>query len=388
MSSDSAIVIDTGSGWCKAGFSGYNAPTLVFPSDVPTKQHHSNIHHVIHIGKEALHPNVLNLNDDDPPIQDLESIWHHVFHELLLKSETKSKEEEQVQLDLMNPILLSEPPLNPKSNREQTTQLMFETFSCPSLYMSISHVLSLYASGRTTGTVLDSGHAHSQVVSIDESYALPHTGMTSPIGGKHLTEYLASKIMMNSKSERVFPSRCCFHEDEKREVIQRFREMKEQMCVVTMNVQDDDSTTCCSPLENSFELPDGTFVTLGQERFQCPEVLFEPSVLGLQDSMAIHELVFNSISKCDSNMRSTMFGNIILSGGSTLFQGLAERLKHELIELVPSSMNVDVVALAERKYLTWMGGSILASLPLFQELWITKEEYKEVGSGIVHRKCF
>ena len=148
-------------------------------------------------------------------------------------------------------------------------------------------------------------------------------------------------------------------------------------------MQEDDS----SQIEKAYELPDGQVITLGKERFRCPEALFQPSFVGME-SAGIHELIYNSIMKCDVDIRKDMYNNIVLSGGSTMFPGITERLKKELVALAPSTMRIRIIAPLERKYLTWIGGSILAHLPTFNLMWISKEEYDESGPAIVHRKCF
>ncbi|GER38771.1 actin [Striga asiatica] len=142
-----------------------------------------------------------------------------------------------------------------------------------------------------------------------------------------------------------------------------------------------------SEVEQSYELPDGEFITVGHERFRCAEVLFRPSLVGMEAS-GIHEMTYNSIEKCDVDIRKDVYGNIVLSGGSTMFPGIAERMRKEITALAPSGVEVNVVAPPERKYSAWIGGSILASLSTFQQMWISKQEYDESGPGIVQRKCF
>ena len=128
-------------------------------------------------------------------------------------------------------------------------------------------------------------------------------------------------------------------------------------------------------------------VTHSHELFTCPEALFQPSLLG-SDSPGLHQIVYNSIMKCDADIRNELFGHIVLGGGSSKFPGIAERLEKELVALAPWCTKIKVRACSTRKHLVWIGGSILASLGTFHETSILKAEYEENGSSFIHLKCY
>ncbi|XP_078281573.1 actin-1-like isoform X1 [Rhinoraja longicauda] len=307
---NSAVIIDNGSGICKAGIAGDNAPRSVITSIVGRPKAKATMlgagHKEYYIGEEAqAKRGVLSLKY---PIKhgivtswdDMEKIWRHVYDcELRLKSHER-------------PVLLTEAPLNPLQNRETMTEMMFESFKVPAMYVAVQAVLALYASGRTTGLVVDSGDGVTHTVPIYEGYCLPHAVYRFDLAGRDITQYFVRILMEVGHS----------------------------------------------------------FISSG---FECP---------------GVHRLVFKSILKCDIDLRKCLHSNVLLSGGSTLFSGLDERMLKELQLLAPAGVPVKVIAPPERKYSVWIGASILTCLTSFQEMWITASEYLEMGSCVVHRKCF
>jgi len=370
------LIIDNGSGYCKAGFSGEEGPRSVFPCIVGRPKNPG-----IMVGSEQKDYFVGTQAEEKRgilklkyPIEhgivedwdDMEKIWDHTFTNEL-----------RVSPDEHN-VMLTEAPLNPKVNREKMTQIMFDTFNVPGLYIAIQAVLSLYSAGKFTGIVCDSGDGVSHLVPIFDGYALPHSILRINLAGRDLTDYLLK--ILSERGHHLTSSA-------EREIV---KDIKEKTCYVALDFDEElkNSQTGTSK-ESTYEMPDGSVITVGSERFRCPEVLFRPSLIG-KEFGGLHEQTYQSILKSDVDVRRELYQNIVLSGGTTLFPGLPERLTKEVQKLAPLNISskVKVIAVPERKYCVWIGGSILSSISSFSCMWITKEEYQEAGPSIVHRKCF
>ena len=370
-----AVVIDNGSGMCKAGFAGDDAPRAVFPTLVGRPKMPGIMvgldQKEVYVGDEAQSKRgVLRI---ECPIEagfvktwdDMEKVWNHTIY-----NELKVSPEE-------HPCLLTEAPLNPKQNRERKTQIMFEVFNVPCLYVSVQAVLALYSSGRTTGIVLDSGDGVSNTVPIYEGYAIPHAIQRIILAGKDITEYFRGLL-----KERGYN----FTTPAELDIV---RDIKEKLCyVVDQNFEGAMKEAAeGASAEKGYELPDGRSILVGSERFRCPEILFQPAHAKFEYE-GVHKYAYDSVMKCDTDVRKDLFQNIILAGGTTLFEGMGERMWHEIHQLAPANNKIKVLAPPERKFSVWLGGSILAALSTFQTMWINKQEYDESGPPIIPRKCF
>eukprot|EP01040_Poterioochromonas_malhamensis_P003048 gene3048-3240_t len=358
-----AVILDCGSYTCKIGFSGDKGPRVVIPTVVGRAKFATRAN--TFIGNDVI-PKVHTLSR---PIQngtitnwdDMENLWYHFFSFELSIDPSK------------HPILLTEPIQNQKFTREKTTQIMFERFHVPALYLESQPVLSLYGSGKTTGLVVHSGHSQTvaQPMSDGQRCGKP---LFTRVNGATVDAFLCRALRVEGKLTIDQP-------------IKVVSDIKETCGYVALDYRQElkkDSNQVQTP----YQLPDGKMITIGSERFQCSEVLFNPTMWIDCDSFreglnnGIHELISQTIINCDPTLQRDLSSSIILSGGNTMFPGIVERLTKEVINL----NNVQVVASHKRDLLPWIGGSILSSLSSIQGMWITKAEYDETGPSIVHRK--
>jgi centractin len=240
---------------------------------------------------------------------------------------------------------LTEAPINPRKNRDQAAQIFFETFNVPAMFISIQAVLALYASGRTTGIVLDVGDGVSHTVPVYEGFAVQNAIQRSNIAGRDVTDNL--RLLMRKEGND-------FNTSAEFEIVKL---IKEKVCYLSSNPSKDLKDV----KYDIFTLPDGNNIKVGSERFMAPEILFNPDLIGLE-TLGVHQLVLNSIQKCDLDLRKELFANIVLSGGSTLTNGFGDRLLQEIKGGAFKDVKIKIFAPKDRKYSTWVGGSILASL--------------------------
>ncbi|RUS90681.1 hypothetical protein EGW08_001581 [Elysia chlorotica] len=367
------IVVDNGSSTLRAGFAMDDAPICEFSNVIGRRRHEIGYNSQSYVGDEA--QNIRELLALTYPVEhgivvnwdDMEKIWNHMFHSELKVSPTDY------------PVLFSDPPFNPKGNREKLIQVMFESYQVPAFTLQFEAALCLMSAGRNCGTIVNIGEGYTYVASFWESYTPFDSIKRHDFGGKDLTRYLQHLLHKKGYS---------FTTSSELEIV---REIKEKLCYLTppRNSQ----TFLQPPLvrEKTFKLPDGTTVTLDQEQHVCPETLFVPDGIFNSSGEGIADMVHNSVMTCDCSTRRDIYCSIMLCGGSTFFPGLADRLHAELVERRErcnhSSGRIRVIGAPDRKYHVWIGGSIQASLSTFKRCWINKNEYEEFGPHILLRKC-
>ncbi|ELU06547.1 hypothetical protein CAPTEDRAFT_185824 [Capitella teleta] len=367
------IIIDNGSGMIKAGFAGEALPRVKFPSIVGWPKHRkviiNNQNKECYFGDEAdEHRGVLTLRY---PVEhgivtnwdEMTRVWDYTFKQELRVNPAD------------HPVMLTDSPLNPKSCRQKTAEVMFETFNVPALYIATQAVLSLYSSNMMSGLVIDSGDGVTHTVPVYEGYAIPHCISRIDIAGRDLTFYLCRLLR-----ERGFS----FVSTAEHQIV---RSIKEKLCYVSQSFDEEVQAYAAQPIDAPYQLPDGQLLHLGTERFRCPEALFRPHLLGIE-SPGIGEMAHSSVMRCDIDLRRTLLSGVLLTGGTMMFPGMERRLEDDLITMMDKrDVQVEVRAPPERQHAVWIGGSILSSLGTFQNLWVTRQLYDEYGPGVVHRKC-
>jgi actin len=374
-----SIIIDNGTSTCKAGFSEDDMPRVEIPTVLgfPSSQGGGSGDDQIDVfvGDEALSKGgILELNRpiEKGEIKDfdiMESIWKHIFYNELL-SETKS-----------NPVIVSEAPFAPYENKKKMAQILFEKLNVENLYITNTSTLALYANGKTTGIVVDLGYQTSSCVPIYEGFVLNHAVGKIEMGGEDLTNYFTSLI--NSNKENLTK----YNNPAEKSMI---NDLKEKVCEVAEDYDSQMKKCMDSKAFDFYDLPDKSRVYIGGEKYQCPEMLFQPVMNNtLNQNTGIHEQAYKSIKRCDEDIHKDLYYNVVLCGGSSLFLKIKKRFVKELQSLAPTGKVVNVIAPPERKFSAWLGGAILASLESFrQQMFVSKKDFAEAGENYIYDKFF
>ena len=371
---EQVAIIDNGSGMMKAGFAGEEAPRVVFPAVVGRPKNQSAMQGVTqkseYIGDEAMQKRgILNLtypiaNGIVTDWADMEKVWHHALYNELRCNPAEIKG-----------ILVTEAPRNPKANREAMLTALFDTFEAQNVYVAIQAVMSLYANGRSTGLVVDSGDGVTHTVPVFEGFSIPHAVEKMDIAGRALTTF-CQKLLLEQGHTLVSSGEM--------EIV---KDIKEKLCFVSQNYAEElAASESSSELDMNYTMPDKSVITVsGKTRITTAELLFQPMLNG-KECKSIHNLTWASVAASDVDVRRELLKNIIMSGGTPMYPGISDRLKSELAALAPAGSDIRIIANNDRKFAVWKGASTLASLSSFANSWVTKADYEEHGAAIVHRK--
>uniref|UniRef100_A0A0N5AM89 Actin n=1 Tax=Syphacia muris TaxID=451379 RepID=A0A0N5AM89_9BILA len=414
-----ALVFDAGSHSFRVGFAGEEYPKGDLPSQVGIQELVDKVDNTIdqpddtkkirkyYIGSTQLGVPRTNMEiaslTKDGMIEDwdiFEQLVDYAYKRVL-------NAESQYQ-----PVLFTEPAWNVSPKREKLIELMFEKYNVPAFYLIKNAVLACFANGRTAGLIVDSGASQTSAVPVYDGYCVNRGVVKSPIGGDLIAEQC--RLMCEEQSIEVVPaykiaSKAVVNEGEKPvwvpkknlpQVTKSFEAyMKKQV------LEDLASTVlqCCdTPIDveyaeklpsSPFCFPCGFSKEFQAERIKIPEGLFDLNYLknvNTEALMSVSQIAVTSCGMCDIDMRPSLYSGLVVTGGNSFLMGFTERLNHDLAHKCPPAMKLRVSAAPtslERRFGAWIGGSILASLGTFQQMWISRSEYDDTGKGIVDKKC-
>ncbi|CAM8891312.1 unnamed protein product [Rhodiola kirilowii] len=373
MDSKKVVVCDNGTGYVKCGFAGENFPTSVFPcvvgrpmlrygeslteqelKDIVVGESCEKLRHQLDISYPVNNGIVQNW-------EDMVHVWDHAFYNELKIDPTECK------------ILLTDPPLNPSKNREKMVETMFEKYNFSGVFIQIQAVLTLYAQGLLTGLVIDSGDGVTHVVPVVDGYSFPHLTKRMNVAGRHITSYLVDLL-----SRRGYAMN-------KNADFETVRDIKEKLCYVSYDYAREYQLGLeTTILVKNYTLPDGRVIKVGTERFQAPEALFTPELIGVEgDGMA--DMVFHCIQEMDIDNRMMVF---------ILFLCLEKEILDRYLEVVLKGnkdglkkLRLRIEDPPRRKHMVYLGGAVLAGIMKdAPEFWISREDYLEEGVGCL-TKC-
>ena len=375
------IIIDLGSSEIKAGFSGEEKPNIIFKSIIGEPKY-TKVFSALNKANQEI--KIQNIGDDcfknigllklRNPInhgiltneQDIIPLFNYIYSKLGINTEEISE----------HPLLITEPLLNPYSNREKISNSLFDDLGVPAIFFACQPILSLFSTSSTTGIILESGEGVSQSCIVYEGYSLPNTYERFDYGGGDVTNVL--KILMKKKGYQLLNS------NEYRFI----SDMKEKYCFLLSskyNLNFNNVRMALNAQKINYYLPDGTSISLGDERIIASEILFKPELIG-KEFLGLSDIILSSINKAEIQLRSKTYENIVLSGGNILMKGLEDKIKDDIIQKSNKIIKVNVNTIKEPQISCWVGGNIISSLDIFNKISITKKEWEEKGNKIIHVK--
>jgi len=407
MSRLPAVVIDNGTGYTKMGYAGNSTPSFIIPSTIGVKE-------TAKIGDSATRRLGRGLEDldfciGDEAIANQKTYANHypIRHGQIEDWDLMERYWEQAIFKYLRAepedhhFLLTEPPLNTPENREFTAEIMFESFNVPGLYIAVQAVLALAASWpsvekskrKLTGTVIDAGDGVTHVIPVVDGYVIGSAIKHIPIAGRDITSFVQQ--LLREREPQIPP-------DESMEVAKRIKERYSYTCsdlAKEFTKFDNDRSKYVKTYESFHSVTKKPYsCDVGYERFLGPEIFFHPEFVNPDFSTSISDVTDMVIQNCPIDCRRGLYGNIVLSGGTTMFKNFNLRLKRDLQSIVkermeisaklsqgriqPKPIDVNVVSHNMQRYAVWFGGSMLASTPEFYQVCHTKKDYDEYGPSL------
>jgi centractin len=370
------IIIDIGSGEVKAGISGQEAPKTIFPNYIGEPKYRKVLRTFSKENQELResytgsdcekYMGVLKLrypvkNGVFENDQDILTLFNYIYSKLEINSEEIRE----------HPVLITEPLLNPYSNRENIATALFENLSVPALFFASQPILSLFSTSNTSGVVLESGDGVSQCCVVYEGYSIPNSYLRFDFGGRDVTEYLQTLLRRQGYSFNTTAE------------FQIVKKIKEQLCY--MVITNFDGNKKAETGETNYILPDGNSIKIRDEKVLAPEILFKPYLIGYE-YLGFQEMISNALNKVDLDLRSKLYSSIMLSGGNTLWKGIPEKTHTEIKKFAPKHMKIKLHVPNNRQYACWIGGNVISTLEIFKKMWVSKNDWSEKGKSIIHMK--
>ncbi|KII95776.1 hypothetical protein PLICRDRAFT_96688 [Plicaturopsis crispa FD-325 SS-3] len=425
-----ALVVDIGGSSLRAGYAGDDTPRAIIPTAygyIPQPQSDGDVSMT---GEDASRQDTPNTKNAKTYIgQHGPSIWREgmevanpVKDGLIYDFNPIPALISHALKDVMrcepseHPILVTEPAWNTVANRERMAEIMFEEFDVPAFYIANTGVLNAFAAGKGSALVIDVGQNMASVTPVVDGFVLRKGLVSSALPklvhahARHVLtapthtrrgidlyphQLIASKLPV----EPGAPPRFTLREDRIAGTTDSWKlwyETKEidewiqSVAGVLDQGWNDQYVLAAQRPVRQYEFPTGYNTYFGPERFNVGEqFFFHSQALASNPNLPknMPALLAESLRACDPDLRQVLMGNVVLTGGGSLFAGFSERLNNEL------SRNFSHVKIhapgnpTERRYGGWLGGSILASLGTFHQLWISKEEWQEHGKNIVGQRC-
>jgi centractin len=366
--SKTPIIVDIGTSVVKAGLSGQEKPSLVFPNYFGEMKYAKSIGSWKDEDKKDIIGNdcnkyfgVIKLKYplshgifNNP--EDISHIFDYIYNNLDM-SITEIKE---------HPVLITDPLLNPQENRKNIAKVLFDNYKIEQLFFASQPILSLFSTSSTSGAVLESGDGVTQSCIIYEGYSIPGSHRRINLGGKEVTEYL--QYLLNKKGYDLKNS----------DGFQITKKIKEELC----EAYSDDGNA----IENkNYTLPDDTIIEIGEERRLAPEILFNP-LLREYEYPGLPEILSESINKTNVDLKLQLYGSILLSGGNTNLKGMKERIYKEIKKLAPKCAKVRLHTPSNPENCSWIGGNIISSLEIAKKMWNSVKEWMEKGDYIINTR--